>query len=57
MAGLDWSNTSGGSTGTGQGFSVDEAAARQQISLIRQHAETMRSHAESFRSQIAGLSF
>ena len=57
MAGLDWSNTSGASGGTGSGFSVDEAAARQQIALIRQHAATMRSHAESFRSQIAGLSF
>jgi hypothetical protein len=57
MTGLDWGNTSGGPAGTGEGFSVDEAAARQQISLIRQHAATMRSHAESFRGQIAGLSF
>lgn len=57
MTGLDWGNTSGGGSGTGSGFSVDEAAARQQIALIRQHAATMRSHAESFRAQIAGLSF
>ena len=57
MTGLDWGNTSGGGSGTGTGFSVDEAAARQQIALIRQHAATMRSHAESFHAQIAGLSF
>lgn len=57
MTGLDWGNTSGGPAGTGKGFSIDEAAARAQIALIRQHAATMRSHAESFRTQIAGLSF
>jgi hypothetical protein len=57
MSGLDWSNASAGGAGTGKGFSVDEAAARQQIALVRQHAATMRSHAVTFQAKVAGLSF
>ena len=57
MTGLDWSKTSPSGGGGSSGFSVDEAAVRQQTALLRQHAATMRSHAESFKSQVAGLKF
>jgi hypothetical protein len=57
LAGLDWSNTSKTESGSGAFVHLEEAAARQQISLLRQHAETMAGHASTLKSGLAGLSF
>src|SRR6266567_1879246 len=40
LSGLDWGSTSSAGSGAGEGFRLDEAAARQQISVLRTHAET-----------------
>jgi hypothetical protein len=57
LAGLDWGNTSKAESGVGDSFSLDEAAARAQISVLRQHAEMMVGHAQTLKSGLAGLSF
>jgi hypothetical protein len=57
LAGLDWSNTSKTESGAGAFVQLDEAAARQAISLLRQHGETMAGHAATLKSGLAGLSF
>lgn len=57
LAGLDWGNTSKVGSGVGDSFSLDEAAARAQISVLRQHAETMVGHAQTLKTGLAGLSF
>ncbi|HWG22854.1 hypothetical protein, partial [Actinospica sp.] len=57
LSGLDWGNTSSAGSGAGSSFSVDEAEARQQISVIRSHADTMVGHGQTLRNGLAGLSF
>ena len=57
LSGLDWGGTSSAGSGAGEGFSLDEAAARQQISVLRTHADTMIGHGQTLRNGIAGLSF
>lgn len=57
LAGLDWSNTGKSQDGAGDSFSLDEAAVRQQISVLRQHAQTMAGHAQNLKSGLGGLSF
>lgn len=57
LSGLDWGSTSSAGSGAGEGFSLDEAAARQQISVLRTHADTMIGHGQTLRNGIAGLSF
>jgi hypothetical protein len=57
LSGLDWGNTSSAGSGVGSSFSLDEAAARQQISVLRTHADTMVGHGQTLRNGIAGLSF
>src|SRR6266568_1264607 len=56
LSGLDWGSTSAAGSGAGEGFRLDEAAARQQISVLRTHADTMIGHGQTLRNGIAGLS-
>ena len=57
LAGLDWSNTAKTESGPGDAFSLDEAAARQGIAVLRQHGLTMVGHAQTLKAGLAGLSF
>ena len=57
LSGLDWGNTSSAGSGAGDGFSVDEAAVRSQLSTLRSHADTMVGHGQTLRNGLAGLSF
>ena len=57
LSGLDWGNTSSAGSGAGSGFSLDEAAVRSQLSVLRSHADTMNGHGQTLRNGLAGLSF
>lgn len=57
LSGLDWGNTGAAGSGVGEGFSVDEAAVRVHLSILRSHADTMLGHGQTLRQGLAGLSF
>jgi uncharacterized protein YukE len=57
MAGLDWSNTPGGSISQSGGFSLDHEVLLQHTAVLRGHAETFRSHGQTLREGVAGLQF
>ena len=57
VAGLDWSASNTGLSGSGTGFEIDFAAAKSHVALMRTHAETMASHADTLNTGLAGLSF
>lgn len=56
LAGLDWSQAPADASASG-GFSIDFAAAKGQVALLREHAETMRGHAQRLGSGLDGLTF
>lgn len=57
ISGLDWSNAQGDGGGSAQGFSIDFAAARQHVAVLRAHTETMRGHAQTLHEGLGGLNF
>jgi hypothetical protein len=57
VAGLDWSNSGGGSSGNGSAVQIDFAEARAHVATMRAHAETMAGHAATLSSGLSGLSF
>jgi hypothetical protein len=57
MAGLDWSGSGGAGSSAGQQISVDPAAARGQLGLLREHAAAMRAHGTRFAAAVGGLGF
>lgn len=57
LSGLDWGNASPAGGDAGEGFSLDEAAVRSQLSTLRSHADTMQGHGRTLRDGLGGLSF
>lgn len=57
LAGLDWSQAGGSSSGASTGFSVDAGAVRTQTSALRDHASTLRTHGQTFQQGVQGLGF
>jgi hypothetical protein len=57
MSGLDWSQSGGGGGAEPTQVSIDPAAVRTQIGLMREHAVDMRQHGARFSMAVAGLGF
>jgi hypothetical protein len=57
MSGLDWSQSGGAGTAEPTQVSIDPAAVRTQLSVMREHAAQMRQHGARFSMAVGGLGF
>ena len=57
MSGLDGSQSGGGGTAEPTHVSIDPAAVRMQLGIMRAHAAEMRQHGAKFSMAVGGLGF
>jgi hypothetical protein len=57
MSGLDWSQSGGTGAAQPTQVSIDPAAVRAQLGILREHAAQMRQHGARFSLAVGGLGF
>ena len=57
MSGLDWAQSGGAGAAEPTQVSIDPAAVRTQVGILREHAAQMRQHGARFSLAVSGLGF